>query len=276
MLAHQGNVKRVAPTSKASSPIDYDVVFFGDDTTQEWTGQCLNSPFPDGAKIRKYFNETFTTEGGGEMEGLALGICGDSSSNLLWRLQHGELPANLNSKVFWLLIGTNDLARGTCSEEVTILGILRVAEEIAYHNPGSVVVIQGILPRSSRPDGSLVARGHINHVFARHHSESYKAEQAKREFLLWPSIQVVNQQLKEFCERHDHFVYFDANALFLGRIGNDHYQGKSQQIVPKRMPDFSRLSYEGHKVLGDAILDELKRIIFDDNENNDVEVEKKL
>lgn len=44
-------------------------------------------------------------DSGGDYDGLALGIAGDKSPNLLWRLQHGEMPKNLKSKVFWLLIG---------------------------------------------------------------------------------------------------------------------------------------------------------------------------
>jgi hypothetical protein len=45
-------------------------------------------------------------------------------------LQNGELRKDLDVKVFWILIGANDLARGHCSEEVVVLGILRVSEEI--------------------------------------------------------------------------------------------------------------------------------------------------
>jgi lysophospholipase L1-like esterase len=59
--------------------------------------------------------------------------------------------------------------------------------------------------------------------------------------------------------------------LFLGTLGNDHYTAKSQQIVSDLMPDYVHLSVEGHRVLGNAILRELQRIIFEDDERNDVE-----
>jgi lysophospholipase L1-like esterase len=264
--AHEANKKRIQQN------VDYDVVFFGDETTEEWNGYWYNKPSQDGHLIRKYWNETFTSAAGGELEGLALGIAGDSTANLLWRMQHGELPQSLNSKVFWLLIGTNDLSRGGCSEEATVLGILRTVEEIAFSNPGSVVVIQGILPRSSRQNGSLEkVGGRAHHLFEWHHSETFKANQARRHFLLWPSIQKINQQLATFCKEHDHLVYFDVDSLFLGTLGNDHYTAKSQQIVSDLMPDYVHLSVEGHRVLGNAILRELQRIIFEDDERNDVE-----
>lgn len=42
-----------------------------------------------------------------------------------------------------------------CSEDVVLLGILRVAEEIAHLYPEAQIVIQGLLPRSNHHDGSL-------------------------------------------------------------------------------------------------------------------------
>ena len=73
----------------------------------------------------------------------------------MWRIQHGELPDDLQAKVFWILVGANDLALAMCSEDAVLLGILRVAEEIAHKHPTSKVVIQGLLPRSNHRDGSL-------------------------------------------------------------------------------------------------------------------------
>jgi hypothetical protein len=167
------------------------------------------------------------------------------------------------------LVGTNDLGRGGCSEEATELGILRVAEEIHYSHPDAVIVIQGILPRSSRPDGSLSPGRSIFH--ANYGKKVKSVDEAKKRFLLWPSIQSINKQLEEFCAKHDHLVYFDASSLFLGRMGNAHFSGNSDQIVTELMPDYKSISFEGYRVMGTAIHSELQRIIFDDDESNDVE-----
>ena len=218
--------------------------------------------------MRRFWDETFTTEGGSQFEGLALGIAGDSTANLIWRLQHGEMVQG--AKVYWILAGMNDLDKGGCSEEAVTLGILRAAEEIGYHNPDSIVVIQGILPRSSNPDGSLTAKGHHKHLFHRHHTAEEEAAIARRDFLLWPSIQDINKELAMFCEKSDKFVYFDADKLFLGRQQNAHYQGQ-MKIIKELIPDNVHLSVEGHKVLGKAMFQELERIIFDDDEKNDIE-----
>jgi hypothetical protein len=38
----------------------------------------MNIAGPASPRIQKYWNETFTKEGGGDLEGLALGVAGDS------------------------------------------------------------------------------------------------------------------------------------------------------------------------------------------------------
>jgi lysophospholipase L1-like esterase len=171
------------------------------------------------------------------------------------------------------LIGTNDLGRGGCSEEATELGILRVAEEIHYSHPDAVIVIQGILPRTSRPDGSLSQGSYRNSIFGGggHGNKATTAGQAQKKFLLWPSIQSVNKQLELFCAKHEHLVYFDASSLFLGRMGNAHFSGNSDQIVTELMPDYKHISPDGYRVLGTAIHAELQRILWDDDETNDIE-----
>ncbi len=58
----------------------YDVVFYGDEVTEGWNGRWLGRsmiPPIDAAQISQLFNETFTKAGGGEFEGIALGVMGD-------------------------------------------------------------------------------------------------------------------------------------------------------------------------------------------------------
>jgi hypothetical protein len=57
----------------------YDVVLYGDEMVESWTGKWLNMPTIsiDGYKISNYWNSSFTRAAGGDFEGLALGIKGD-------------------------------------------------------------------------------------------------------------------------------------------------------------------------------------------------------
>lgn len=73
LAAHEANKQRITQNTK------YDVVFLGDETTEGWNGRWMNMPIPRESKqILNYWNKTFTKEGGGNLEGLALGIAGDS------------------------------------------------------------------------------------------------------------------------------------------------------------------------------------------------------
>ncbi len=77
---------------------------------------------------------------------IALGIGGDTSPNVLYRLQHGEMPECLQPKIYWIVLGMNDLARKHCSEHVTLLGIVAVIQKIRSLRPNTPIVINSILP----------------------------------------------------------------------------------------------------------------------------------
>jgi hypothetical protein len=81
-----------------------------------------------------------------DVYGVALGIAGDQANNILWRLMHGELNDNFNPPVWWLVIGMEDLARYKCSEDIVIMGILRIVEEIKNFKPDAKIVINGLFP----------------------------------------------------------------------------------------------------------------------------------
>ena len=56
------------------------------------------------------------------------------------------MPYDFNPKVWWLVLGMNDLTRMQCSEEIVVLGILRVVEEIRLRKPDAKIVINSLLP----------------------------------------------------------------------------------------------------------------------------------
>jgi hypothetical protein len=56
------------------------------------------------------------------------------------------MSENFEPKVWWIVLGMNDLSRMLCSEEVTVIGVLRVVEEILNNRPNSRVVINSLLP----------------------------------------------------------------------------------------------------------------------------------
>jgi hypothetical protein len=63
------------------------------------------------------------------------------------------MPADFNPRVWWLVLGMNDLGRMQCSEEVVVLGILRVVEEIRTRKPDAKIVINSMLPMADLRGG---------------------------------------------------------------------------------------------------------------------------
>lgn len=168
-------------------------------------------------------------------------------SNLLWRIQHGELP---DSKVYWIHIGTNDFGKGQCSEEAVLLGILRLAELIHDEKPDSVIVLNSILPRKDVPQ------------------RMKRKKQNKNPSILWSAIQEVNAQLESFCVEHEHLVYFDATPLFVNSYLKNKRHNNGNLRNPMYDNDKFHLSLQGHKAWGNAILERLKLILYDDDESS--------
>jgi len=59
-----------------------DVLFLGDAVAEQWMGTRLRFPIGHKAAFPDVFNSLFTLEGGGRFEGLALGISGDTVSQI--------------------------------------------------------------------------------------------------------------------------------------------------------------------------------------------------
>ena len=72
-----------------------------------------------------------------------LGVPGDTSQNVLWRLDHGEL-ARLRPRLAVIMIGTNDL--GTWPAADVIAGVQAVVTETAQQWPSTRLVVLGLLP----------------------------------------------------------------------------------------------------------------------------------
>jgi lysophospholipase L1-like esterase len=75
---------------------------------------------------------------------LNLGFSGDTTANVLWRIDHGEVQG-LHPKAAVLLIGTNDTAHGQTIEQ-TEAGIDAVIVDLEFHLPNTKILLLAILP----------------------------------------------------------------------------------------------------------------------------------
>jgi len=76
---------------------------------------------------------------------LNLGFSGDTTSNVLWRLDHGEIDG-LHPKVAFVSIGSNNTNGGHQTAEQAEVGIDAVVASLEQHLPQTRILLLGILP----------------------------------------------------------------------------------------------------------------------------------
>jgi beta-glucosidase len=115
-----------------------DLLFVGDSITEGW--------LTDGRATwdREY----------GPRRPLNLGIGGDETQHVLWRLDHGEVDG-LNPKAVVLLIGTNNLGNGGHTPEQTAAGVAAVVGRLRAKLPTARVLLLAVFPRGRTADDPL-------------------------------------------------------------------------------------------------------------------------
>src|SRR5215471_10048245 len=109
-----------------------DVIFLGDSITHGWEGQ-------------KAWQEHF-----GSFKPVNLGIGGDQTGHVLWRITEGHELDRLKPKAAVIMIGTNNT--GGHSAEQIAGGIKAIVEELKHQKPGIKVLVLGVFPRGSSSD----------------------------------------------------------------------------------------------------------------------------
>ncbi len=97
-----------------------------------------------------------------------LGYSGDTTANLLWRLEHGEVEG-LNPKVAVVLIGTNDTGHAGRSAMQTQAGIDAVVADLSRRLPTTKILLLGLLPSAVSPAKSA-ADAAVNAYLARRYA----------------------------------------------------------------------------------------------------------
>jgi lysophospholipase L1-like esterase len=138
-------------TSLASAKADPDaqVVWLGDSITQYWQregSQGYDNIMP--VWMRYY----------APYHALDFGFVGDTTANLIWRLDHGQV-AGLHPKLVIILIGANNLGRVHWDAARSVPGIESVVAITHADLPGAHILLLGVLPsiRSAWVDANTVA-----------------------------------------------------------------------------------------------------------------------
>lgn len=115
------------------------VIFLGDSITEGWG-------------VAPAYRAEF-----GKYTPLNLGLAGDFTQNILWRIDHGALTGT-NPDVLVLMAGVNNLAGGF-SPQKTVAGIRAILAAVQAQLPTTRILLLAILPARKNPDDPL--RQHI-------------------------------------------------------------------------------------------------------------------
>tara|TARA_R110002049_G_scaffold263086_14_gene439170 strand:- start:1679 stop:2458 length:780 start_codon:yes stop_codon:yes gene_type:complete len=146
-----------------------------------------------------------------------MGISGDRTENLIWRLNNGALE-NINPKVAVLLIGTNNTDGNhyltISTPEELADGISKICEIVTEKLPNTKIVIMGILPYGYKPN-------HRNNV-----------------------NKATNAILSKFPKKNGNIQYVDIGSTFTDSIGS---------VKRMLMPDYLHPNAEGHMQMFTAL-----------------------
>ncbi|HEY3324941.1 MAG TPA: GDSL-type esterase/lipase family protein [Planctomycetota bacterium] len=123
-----------------------NLVFVGDSITDGWRGGG-----------RQVWDKYFAPH-----KALNLGISGDRTEHVLWRLQHGELDG-YEARLFVIMIGTNN---GDPAPDVAE-GIKAIIEEIKTKQPQANILLLGVFPRGEKADGGREKNASVNKLIAK-------------------------------------------------------------------------------------------------------------
>jgi len=119
---------------------DFDFVLIGDSITDWW-------PKRNGPDTYACF---------APWKPLDLGVAAETTEEVLWRLQNGEIDG-IHPKVIMLMIGTNNLGKGD-KPEWAVAGIKKILETIRAKQPQAKILLLGIFPRAATAQDGIRKR----------------------------------------------------------------------------------------------------------------------
>ena len=132
---------------------DIDLAFIGDSITRRWRG--------DGNK--EVWNKYW-----GKYRAVNMGIGGDRTQNVLWRLKNGQLDG-YQARVFVVMIGTNNCWGPKTVPEDVAAGVKSIVDLIRTKQPKSKILLLSILPVGEKPNPGRETRDAINKLISKFH-----------------------------------------------------------------------------------------------------------
>jgi beta-glucosidase len=112
---------------------DVQLAFIGDSITQGWGNN---------ETWKKYY---------GHRQAVNMGIGGDRTEHVLWRLDHGNIEG-ISPKVAVLMIGTNNSNKNAYTADEIGDGIIAIVQKLRAKLPETKILLLGIFPRGENPN----------------------------------------------------------------------------------------------------------------------------
>jgi lysophospholipase L1-like esterase len=239
---HKDFLKRIE-TSKGEG----DVIFLGDSITHGWEGQ-------------KAWQEHF-----GSFKPVNLGIGGDQTGHVLWRITDGHEIDHLNPKAAVIMIGTNNT--GGHSAQQIAGGIQAIVEELKRQKPHIKILVLGVFPRGGAGDAErsveqiAEAIKPINEELKKDKPDSKRLNalvQALGQMKGTIPAAKLNKKIPEInaiIAKLD-----DGKTVFYKDIGKE-FLDQNGGLSGEIMPDYLHLSAKGYDLWGKAIKADIEKLI---------------
>ena len=141
--------------TQAAEKGDAGMLFIGDSITQGWEGE--------GKEVWQEFYA--------KRNAINLGIGGDRTEHVLWRLDNGNLKGldkpktGAAPKVAVIMIGTNNV--GNTEPADTAAGVEAIVKKVQAGVPGIKVLVLGIFPREEKPGQAREKNTKVNQIISK-------------------------------------------------------------------------------------------------------------
>jgi lysophospholipase L1-like esterase len=176
------------------------LVWLGDSITQNWekTGP---SPYAAYAPIWDRFY--------GDRDAVNMGFRGDTTANVIWRLDHGEVQG-ISPRALVLLIGANNFGRVHWDAAQTLAGINAIIAILRRQLPQTQILLLGVLP-------------------------------SERSAWITANTAIVNEELDETYRDRPYVTYENVGYLFYrnGRLDRGLYLDPHEAVQASHQPGVS-------------------------------------
>lgn len=239
---HKDFLKRIEQSKGAG-----DVIFLGDSITQGWEGQ-------------KAWQEHF-----GSFKPVNLGISGDQTGHVLWRITDGHELDNLKPKLAVIMIGTNNT--GAHSAQQIAGGIKAIVEELKRQKPDIRILLLGVFPRGSSGDAERsleqISEGikPINEELKKEKPDLKRLNAMVRTLEQQKGTIPAEKLNRKIAEINGIIAKLDdGKTVFYKDIGKE-LLAQNGGLSGEIMPDYLHLSPKGYDLWGKAIKGDIEKLL---------------